>query len=201
MKITKINVIAQHSEKCITSGFNHMISKYCFSLLSSSLDKFVQNNKYIEIEKDKLDLLGNWETNFKFSNTSHYVNTVEDLDPITEKGVCPYDDMDSLDKFNDTQLPPKYAFYNELNGSHIKNEDYEKAHRVWDHLKISNMGEYHDIYLQTNMFLLTDVFENFRTMYIDYYGLDPAHYYTLPNFAWDAILKNNRGSFRTHYRP
>ena len=51
------------------------------------------------------------------------------------------------------------------------------------------MGEYHDLYLQTDVFLLTDVFENVRTMCIDYYGLDPAHYYTLPNFAWDAMLK------------
>ena len=42
------------------------------------------------------------------------------------------------------------------------------------------------------MYLLADVFENFRTMCMDYYGLDPAHYYTLPNFAWDAMLKKTK---------
>ena len=51
------------------------------------------------------------------------------------------------------------------------------------------MGEYHDLYLQIDVLLLADVFENFRTMCVEYYGLDPAHYYTLPNYAWDAMLK------------
>ena len=74
-------------------------------------------------------------------------------------------------------------------GAQISNEDYEKARRVWGHFKISNMGGYHDLYLQTDVFVLTYVSENFRTMCIDYYSLDPAHYYTLPNFARDAMLK------------
>ena len=51
------------------------------------------------------------------------------------------------------------------------------------------MGEYHDLYLQTDVLLLADIFENFRTMCVEYYGLDPAHYYTLPNYAWNAMLK------------
>ena len=51
------------------------------------------------------------------------------------------------------------------------------------------MGEYHDLYLKTYVLLLTDVFENFRDMCLSYYGLDPVYYYTLPNFAFDAMLK------------
>ena len=51
------------------------------------------------------------------------------------------------------------------------------------------MGEYHDLYLKTDVLLLTDVFENFRDMCLSYYGLDPVYYYTLPNFAFDAMLK------------
>ncbi len=54
---------------------------------------------------------------------------------------------------------------------------------------IKNMGEYHDLYPKTDVLLLADVFENFRDMCIEYYGLDPAHYYTLPNYAWDVMLK------------
>ena len=49
-------------------------------------------------------------------------------------------------------------------------------------------GQYHDLYLRTDVLLLTDVVENFRDLCMEYYGLDPAHYYTLPNFAWDAML-------------
>ena len=59
-------------------------------------------------------------------------------------------------------------------------------------LKSKNLGDYHDFYLATDVYLLADVFENFRDMCLDYYGLDPAHYYTLPNFAWDAMLKNTK---------
>ena len=51
------------------------------------------------------------------------------------------------------------------------------------------MGEYHDVYLNTDVLLLTDIFENFRNLCMTYYGLDPAYYMTLPNFAWDAMLK------------
>eukprot|EP00972_Heterocapsa_arctica_P074090 10937493-Heterocapsa_arctica.AAC.1 len=51
------------------------------------------------------------------------------------------------------------------------------------------MGEYHDLYLLTDVSLLADVFENVRNMCLEYYGLDPAHYLTLPNYAWDAMLK------------
>ena len=52
------------------------------------------------------------------------------------------------------------------------------------------MGEYHDLYMLTDVLLLADVFENFREMSIRYYDLDPAHYFTLPGYGWDAMLLN-----------
>ena len=71
----------------------------------------------------------------------------------------------------------------------ITNDDYNKAKQIWKHFDIKNMGEYHDLYLNTDVLLLADVFENFRDMCLSYYGLDPVYYYTLPNFAFDAMLK------------
>ena len=68
-------------------------------------------------------------------------------------------------------------------------EDYEKAKVIWKHFKIKNMGEYHDLHLKTDVVLLTDIIENFRDVCIQDYGLDPVYYYTLPNFAFDAMLK------------
>ena len=188
-KKTKINVIAQNSEKFVTFGFNHLLFKDSFSFLPSSLEKLIKFNKYIEVEKDTFTTLDNWENNFKFSSENNYVKTTEDLHLLTEKGVYPYDYMDSWDRFTENELPPKEAFYSKLSGSHISDEDYARAKLVWNHFNIKDLGEYHDLYLQTDVLLLADVFENFKAMCVDYYGLDPAHYYTLPNFAWDAMLK------------
>jgi len=51
------------------------------------------------------------------------------------------------------------------------------------------MGNYHDLYVETDVPLLADVFENFRKVCEDKYGLDPAHYYSAPGLSWDALLK------------
>ena len=51
------------------------------------------------------------------------------------------------------------------------------------------MGEYHDLYVQTDTFLLTDVYENFRNKCLEIYGLDPSYLYSAPGLAWQACLK------------
>lgn len=179
----KIDVIAQNSEKFITFAFKNMCFKDSFSFLSSSLDKLVKLSKYEDnVKKDK------WTKNFKFSKRSPYVTNDDDLDLLTDKGVYPYDYMNSFDRFREKQLPPKEAFYSHLTESHIEDKEYERAKRIWEHFGVKNLGEYHDLYLRTDVLLLTDIYENFRDLCLEYYGLDPAHYFTLPNFAWEAML-------------
>ena len=56
-------------------------------------------------------------------------------------------------------------------------------------IKLKNLGDYHDLYVQSDTLLLADVFENFRNMYIKVYELDPAHFLSLPGLAWQACLK------------
>jgi len=65
---------------------------------------------------------------------------------------------------------------------------------------LRTFGEYYDLYLKTNVLLLADIFENFRESCIASYGLDPAYYYTLPGFTWDAILKYTRGKIWVTHR-
>ena len=51
------------------------------------------------------------------------------------------------------------------------------------------LGCYHDTYLRTDALLLADVFETFRNMCLKNYKLHPAHFYTVPGLAWQALLK------------
>ena len=69
--------------------------------------------------------------------------------------------MDSWEKFNETELPPKKSFYSELNLEDISDEDYAHAQKVRDVFELKNMGEYHDLYVQSDTLLLADIFEKF----------------------------------------
>ena len=77
---------------------------------------------------------------------------------LLRKGIYPYEYMDSWEKFNETTLPSKEAFYNNLNLEDISDEDYNHAQKVWDVFKITNLGDYYDLYVQSDTLLLADVF-------------------------------------------
>ena len=114
----------------------------------------------------------------KFPNTHQLCN--KDLNKfalLLRKGVYPYEYMDSWKRFKEESLPDKESFYSELNKEGITDEDYAHAQKVWDALNIKNLGEYHDLYVQSDTALLADVFENFRDKCIEKYELDPAHFY------------------------
>ena len=108
---------------------------------------------------------------------------------LTRKGVYPYQYIFSWDRFEETQLPPISAFYSNLNMSLISKEDYQHAQRVWKEFGIRNLGDYHDLYLRTDVVLLANVFEAFRDTCLKHYKLDPAHFYTSPGLAWHTCLK------------
>ena len=99
------------------------------------------------------------------------------------------DDVSSNEKLSETQLPPKEEFYSKLNDEDITDDDYQHAINVWNTFKCKTIRDYHDLYLKSDVLLLSDVFENFRKTCLHHYNLDPAHYYTSPGLAWDACLK------------
>ena len=100
--------------------------------------------------------------------------------------------MDSWKRFKEESLPDKESFYSELNNEHITDEDYAHAQKVWSTFNIKNLGEYHDLYVQSDTALLADVFENFRDKCIEIYELDPAHFLSAPGLAWQACLKKTK---------
>ena len=126
----------------------------------------------------------------RFANTFEFCNgDTNKFILLLRKGVYPYEYMDSWERFNETSLPDKKAFYSELNLEDITDKDYEHAQKVWEVFEIKNLGEYHDLYVQSNTLLLADVFENFRDKCIEIYELDPAHFLSAPGLAWQACLK------------
>ena len=97
--------------------------------------------------------------------------------------------MNSPEKFKETKLPPREAFYSNLNDEGISDQDYTHAQKVSETFEMKNLEDYHNLYNKVDVLLLADVFENFRDICIKNYKLDPAHYYTAPGLAWDAALK------------
>ena len=115
----------------------------------------------------------------------------EDFKLVTQKGIFPYEFMDDISKLQSEGLPSKDKFYSTLYESDVSDEDYHRAQRVWSHFSMKTMRDYHDLYLETDVLLLADVFENFRRTCIESYELDPAHCVSAPGLSWDAFLKRS----------
>ena len=166
-----ISVIASTFEKYM--GFRlgkHLTFIDSFSFMSQSLDRLSSN------------LSNLFYTREAFPND-------EQFRLITRKGVYPYDYMDSFQRFSEKSLPRREDFYSILNDTGISESDYSHAKEVWSTFQIRDMGEYHDLYLRTDVLLLADVFESFRSTCLEYYRLDPCHYYSAPGLSWDALLR------------
>ena len=174
-KNRRLTCIANNKEKFITlsSGSLRFIDSMQF--MASSLGKLVEN------------LQSSGKQAFKHLN-GHFTD-VNKRDLLLRKGVYPYDYVTCAEKFADDKLPRKDGFYSKLIDEEISDSDYEHARTVWQTWSMSNLGQYHDLYLTADVLQLADVFENFRNTTLATYGLDPAHYVTAPGLSWDAMLK------------
>ena len=101
---------------------------------------------------------------------------------MTWKGVYSYEYMASYEQFQEPQLSPKDTFYSSSTEEDISEKGYTHAQRVSNYFNMTDLGDYHNFYLLTNVLLLVDVFENFRDVCLQHYGLDPAH--NFPHFPW-----------------
>ena len=133
-KQMNINAIPNNMEKYMAFMLgNHLTFIDSFQFMSSSLDKLVSN---LPAEALKY-------TSERFKK--------EKFNLMTRKGIYPYDYMDSFDKFNKTELPTKEEFYSQLSDEHISDEDYTHAKKVWNTFKLQTMGEYHNLYLKSDI--------------------------------------------------
>ena len=149
----------------------------------------------------------NYEKDFNKESIQRFANIYEfcnrDLNKfilLLRQGVYLYEYMDSWERFNEISLPDKKAFYSNLNMEDVTDVDHRHAKRVFKNLSNKNLGDYHDLYVQSDKSLLADDFENFRNMFIKVYELDPAHFLSAPGLAWQVCLKKNRSRTRIDSR-
>ena len=182
-----------------------------FRFMSTSLSKLVDNLSegldnskctdcksrldYMKTKDEKLILRcftckKNYEKDFnkelieRFADTYNFCdNDLNKFILLLRKGVYPYEYMDNWERFSETSLPNKESFYSNLNMENIDDIDYRHGNNVFKKFKLNNLGEYHDLYVQSNTLLLADVFENFRNVCIKVYELDAAHFLSLPGLA------------------
>ena len=96
--------------------------------------------------------------------------------------------MDYWEKFDETEFPPKEAFYSNLNLEDVSDEDYTHGQNILDVFEMSNIGVYHDL---SDTLLLVDVYENFylKKICFEKYQLDPTYFVSAPGLVWKACLK------------
>ena len=163
-----------HNNRCVDC-------KSCLDYTKTENEKLILKcfNCKIYFEKDF-----NKELIERFANTYSFCS--KDLNKfilLLRKGVYPYEYMDNWERFNETSLPNNESFYSNLNSENIGDIDYRHGNNVFKRFKLKNLGEYHDLYVQSDTLLLADVFENFRNTCIKVYELDPAHFLSLPGLA------------------
>ena len=165
---------------CIPNNMERYIS------FSWGCFRFIDSCQYMNASLNQLvDNLDNG----KFKILEKHFSDHQKLKLVKRKGIYPYDYITDSSKFLEEKLPEQKDFYNILNEEELSSTDYDHAQHIWQTFNIKNLGEYHDLYLKSDVLLLADVFENFRDLCLDYYKLDPAHYYTAPGLAWDAMLR------------
>ena len=162
-----------------------------YRFMSSSLSKLVDNlsegihnNKcvdcnscldYIKIKNKKKLLLKCFNCNVyyrkkfnkdlikKLKNTYRFCNNdINKFVSLLRKGVYPYEYADNWERFSEISLPSKEDFYSNLNMEDINDIGYRHANNVFKRFELENLGQYHDLYVQSDTLLLADVFENFR---------------------------------------
>ena len=169
-----------HNDKCVNCKSN-----LCFirAINETLLFECVDCKKEYEKKFNKVLLE-------RFSNTYEFCgNDMDKFLILLVKVVYPYEYMDGWDRFSEKALPDKDSFYSSLTMEDISKTDYVHANNVFKNFGMSNLGDYHDLYVRSDTLLLADIFENFRQSCLENYELDLPHFVSLPGLAWPACLK------------
>jgi hypothetical protein len=112
-----------------------------------------------------------------------------EIELLKEKGVYPYEYIDSIVRLNDTELPSKDKFYSTLKQEGITDEEYQHAQEVWNTFNCKTLKDYHNLYLKTDVLILADAFEQFRDFFLHYHNIDPCYCFSAPGLTWQCGLR------------
>ena len=159
----KVNVIPNGLEKYMDFTINNnLVFIESMQFMNSSLDALVKN------------FSGN---DFKYLSQEFSGDLLE---LVKQKAVYPYEYMDGFEKIFEDKLPDRCEFFSSLKNERISENDYLHAINSWNVFKMNKMGSYHDLYLKTDVLLLANAFEKFINTCLEYYELDPCHYFSSP---------------------
>ena len=116
-------------------------------------------------------------------------NNIEEFKLLLRKGVYLYEYMWSWRNFKEPVPLHRKYYYSETNDENISDDDLEHVKKVCNAFNITNLGDYHGLYVSLDVALLADVFENFRDTTINIDKLDPAYYLSAPGLSWQSCLK------------
>ena len=147
----RISVIPNNTEKFLSFSVGNVVFKDSLQFLSCALDGLTNNLAINEKAENNPNVFKHLSSEFKD----------EQLELLKKKGIFPNEYLNSFDRFNETSLPNKVLFYSTLRNSNVTDQDYEHAINVQNKFNMKTFGDYHDIYLKSDVLLLADIFENF----------------------------------------
>jgi len=205
MKVPNILPICAHN---LGRYDGHFIVKtlsklgYNASIIPSTKETYISFSIKVGTEKERIEV--RFVDTFRFLSTSldklvqglpqdRFVETLRHNPPhsahlLFKKGVYPYAFVKGLEAFEETSLPPRECFYNDLKEEEVSEEDYKFAEKLWHEMKFTNLGHFHDFYLRNDVLQLTDTFEEFRLTLYKQYKLDPLYSFTSSGYSWMAML-------------
>ena len=191
-EVLSVTCIPNNEEKYISFSLKFELKKERREVAEGEWKEFVVKHEIRFLDSFKLTLAGlsSLVENLpreELKETVRFFGEKSNL--MTRKGVYPYEFMDGFEKFEKRQLPKQTSFFSRLMQEKVSDEDFAHAQRVWKEFECKNMGEFHDLYLLSDVLLLADVMESFRKLCEKHYELDPAHFFTTPGLACNAAMQ------------
>ncbi|KAB0792615.1 hypothetical protein PPYR_11269 [Photinus pyralis] len=188
-----IDVIPTSTEKYITFSKRVLVDEV--DLESGKKERKYMKLRFIDSFRfmpTSLDKLSTNLTSEQCAEIRKFFNDSNKFQLLRKKGCFPYSYVDCMSKLDEKDIPSHTKFYNDMTQEHISRDEYERVVRIWNVFNCKTLGDYSDLYLKTDVLLLADVFQNFRSLCMNVYGVDAAHYVTTPGLTWDAMLKFTR---------